>query len=51
LVVRFDGGLGGLFGWCFKFMPVGKDPRLDLFPTPERRVNCQPTPILRVGCD
>jgi MoaA/NifB/PqqE/SkfB family radical SAM enzyme len=38
--VRFYGGLGALFGWYFMFMPVGKDPRLDLVPTPEQRVNC-----------
>jgi MoaA/NifB/PqqE/SkfB family radical SAM enzyme len=30
--------LGALFGWFFVFMPVGKDPILDLVPTPEQRV-------------
>ncbi len=29
---------GALFGWYFMFMPVGKDPILDLVPTPEQRV-------------
>ncbi len=31
---------GAVFGWYFMFMPVGKDPRLDLVPTPEQRVTC-----------
>jgi len=30
--------LGAIFGWFFQFMPVGKDPLLDLVPTPEQRV-------------
>ncbi len=30
--------LGAIFGWFFVFMPVGKDPLLDLVPTPEQRV-------------
>ena len=30
--------LGAIFGWFFVFMPVGKDPILDLVPTPEQRV-------------
>ncbi|MFP4066002.1 MAG: radical SAM protein [Spirochaetaceae bacterium] len=29
---------GTIFGWYFMFMPVGKDPILDLVPTPEQRV-------------
>lgn len=29
---------GALFGWYFMFMPVGKDPILDLVPTPEQRL-------------
>jgi MoaA/NifB/PqqE/SkfB family radical SAM enzyme len=31
---------GALFAWYFMFMPVGKDPVLDLVPTPEQRVYC-----------
>ncbi|MBN2049562.1 MAG: radical SAM protein [Spirochaetales bacterium] len=31
---------GALFGWYFMFMPVGKDPILDLVPTPQQRVFC-----------
>ena len=30
--------LGAIFGWFFQFMPVGKDPMLELMPTPEQRV-------------
>jgi len=29
---------GALFGWYFMFMPVGKDPDLDLIPTPRQRL-------------
>ena len=29
---------GAIFGWYFMFMPVGKDPILDLVPTPEQRL-------------
>lgn len=29
---------GAIFGWYFMFMPVGKDPILDLVPTPAQRV-------------
>jgi MoaA/NifB/PqqE/SkfB family radical SAM enzyme len=29
---------GAIFGWYFMFMPVGKDPILDMVPTPEQRV-------------
>ena len=32
--------LGAIFGWFFVFMPVGKDPLLELVPTPEQRVTC-----------
>ncbi|HAK44478.1 MAG TPA: radical SAM protein [Spirochaeta sp.] len=31
-------GLGAIFGWFFVFMPVGKDPLLELVPTAEQRV-------------
>lgn len=31
---------GIIFAWYFMFMPVGKDPILDLVPTPEQRVEC-----------
>jgi MoaA/NifB/PqqE/SkfB family radical SAM enzyme len=31
---------GAVFAWYFMFMPVGKDPILDLVPTPEQRVYC-----------
>jgi len=31
---------GIIFGWYFMFMPVGKDPILDLVMTPEQRVEC-----------
>ncbi len=31
---------GALFAWYFMFMPVGKDPILELVPTPEQRVYC-----------
>lgn len=31
---------GVIFGWYFMFMPVGKDPILELVPTPEQRVYC-----------
>ncbi len=31
---------GVIFAWYFMFMPVGKDPILDLVPTPEQRVYC-----------
>ena len=32
--------LGVLFAWYFMFIPVGKDPILDLVPTPEQRIRC-----------
>jgi hypothetical protein len=31
---------GAIFAWYFMFMPVGKDPILQLVPTPEQRVYC-----------
>lgn len=31
---------GALFGWYFMFMPVGKDPNVELVPLPEQRVEC-----------
>jgi MoaA/NifB/PqqE/SkfB family radical SAM enzyme len=31
---------GALFAWYFMFMPVGKDPILELVPTPEQRLEC-----------
>ncbi len=31
---------GAIFAWYFMFMPVGKDPLLDLVPTPEQRLLC-----------
>jgi MoaA/NifB/PqqE/SkfB family radical SAM enzyme len=31
---------GAIFGWYFMFMPVGKDPLLELVPTPEQRLVC-----------
>ncbi|MGA2478927.1 MAG: radical SAM protein [Spirochaetia bacterium] len=30
--------VGAIFGWYFMFMPVGKDPILELVPTPEQRL-------------
>jgi MoaA/NifB/PqqE/SkfB family radical SAM enzyme len=38
--VEFFSDQGAVFGWYFMFMPVGRDPRLDLVPTPEQRVAC-----------
>lgn len=31
---------GAIFGWYFMFMPVGKDPDLDLVMTPKQRFRC-----------
>lgn len=31
---------GALFAWYFMFLPVGKDPVLELVPTPEQRLEC-----------
>jgi MoaA/NifB/PqqE/SkfB family radical SAM enzyme len=36
--VKFYLDRGAIFGWYFLFLPVGKDPVLDLAPTPEQRV-------------
>lgn len=33
-------GRGALFAWYFMFMPVGKDPVLELVPSPEQRIRC-----------
>jgi len=33
-------GRGALFAWYFMFVPVGKDPVLELVPSPEQRVRC-----------
>jgi len=38
--VEYYTGKGAAFAWYFMFMPVGKDPVLDLVPTPEQRVRC-----------
>jgi MoaA/NifB/PqqE/SkfB family radical SAM enzyme len=38
--VRFWVERGAIFAWYFMFMPVGKDPLLDLVPTPEQRLAC-----------
>jgi MoaA/NifB/PqqE/SkfB family radical SAM enzyme len=38
--VEHYSAMGAMFGWYFMFMPVGKDPILDLVPTPEQRVAC-----------
>jgi len=35
--VQYYRDLGALFAWYFMFMPVGKDPILELVPTPEQR--------------
>jgi MoaA/NifB/PqqE/SkfB family radical SAM enzyme len=31
---------GAIFAWYFMFMPVGKDPVLEMVPTPEQRLVC-----------
>ncbi|MBN2551310.1 MAG: radical SAM protein, partial [Spirochaetales bacterium] len=38
--VRYYIDKGAIFAWYFMFMPVGKDPILELVPTPEQRVYC-----------
>ena len=38
--VEFFMNKGVIFGWYFMFMPVGKDPILDLIMTPEQRKKC-----------
>jgi MoaA/NifB/PqqE/SkfB family radical SAM enzyme len=36
--IRYYMEQGAMFAWYFMFMPVGKDPILELVPTPEQRV-------------
>jgi MoaA/NifB/PqqE/SkfB family radical SAM enzyme len=36
--VRFYAEQGALLGWYFQYMPIGRDPALDLVPTPEQRL-------------
>ena len=36
--VRFYRERGALFGWYFLYIPVGREPDLDLAPTPDQRV-------------
>jgi len=31
---------GALFAWYFMFVPVGKDPLIELVPSPEQRIRC-----------
>jgi MoaA/NifB/PqqE/SkfB family radical SAM enzyme len=38
--VEFFLDKGAMFAWYFMFMPVGKDPILELVPTPEQRLYC-----------
>jgi MoaA/NifB/PqqE/SkfB family radical SAM enzyme len=38
--VEFYIDKGALFAWYFMFVPVGKDPILEMVPTPEQRVYC-----------
>ena len=38
--VRFFMDKGAIFAWYFMFMPVGKDPILELVPTPRQRYEC-----------
>ena len=38
--IEFFMNKGVIFGWYFMFMPVGKDPILDLIMTPEQRKKC-----------
>ncbi len=38
--VRYYINKGAVFAWYFMFMPVGKDPILELIPTPEQRLFC-----------
>jgi len=40
MFLQFYIAKGAAFAWYFMFMPVGKDPRLDLVPTPEQRLQC-----------
>lgn len=36
--VRFYLEQGALLGWYFQYMPIGREPALDLMPTPEQRL-------------
>ena len=46
--IEFFQSRGAVFAWYFMFMPVGKDPVLELVPSPEQRVHCgQRVGILR----
>lgn len=38
--VRYCTELGAIFSWYFMFVPVGKDPVLEMVPTPDQRVRC-----------
>ncbi|AEI15872.1 Radical SAM domain protein [Flexistipes sinusarabici DSM 4947] len=38
--IEFFMDRGAIFGWYFMFMPVGKDPVLELVMTPEQRLRC-----------
>ncbi len=38
--IRYYLDRGVIFAWYFMFMPVGKDPILELVPTPEQRLFC-----------
>ena len=38
--VRYWIERGAIFAWYFMFMPVGKDPLLELVPSPEQRLTC-----------
>jgi MoaA/NifB/PqqE/SkfB family radical SAM enzyme len=37
--VDFWRGQGCSFGWYFNYIPIGREPRLDLMPTPEQRLH------------
>ena len=36
--VRFYADQGAFLGWYFQYMPIGREPMLDLVPTPEQRL-------------
>lgn len=38
--VQFYVDQGALFAWYFMFMPIGRDPVLELVPSPEQRIRC-----------
>ncbi len=38
--VQFYVAKGALFAWYFMFMPIGRDPVLELVPSPEQRIRC-----------